>query len=620
MMKQIMAVMAGILLFWGSISELVAEENQSANIIVLKKADILAYDASTIVELINMLQGINTTEAGSISMGGFSASDIIVTLDGRPINDQTISAKYVNWGEVDYSTISRIEIHKISSRCSGGEIKIFTQRKGDKFGGRVKAWEGIMDNRGADGSIRQGKGDYFVSAAHNWSTEGEHHHNNNDKEHTATSLKAAVKKVFSLSSSVTYSSDEEGSSIYSYDTPEKTRPADSDDYYPDPTKACYRKKRESYGGVINFERGDFFTELFMNDHLKENHATGVEKDENGDVIYKTDEQGNVSTIPFLGGNEVEVMEYGTKLGVSKQAYEYGLRSIFTTADFSKTSTKGITTDGDADEYFLDLYGATHWRGFAVSANLYYHEEYGLDAFPKLAYSYQFKPYYLDISLTATKKYPSFFQKYFSTSTTRANPDLDPQTNVCLTFKIGGDHLFGKNRVGWQLSPFFNKAYGRFYTHTYFKLDENGENKVDYTGYDNLDESYWTGGDVILTYDYNGWTGMDLRFTYEYTRDEVHDSSFSYISPYKFKGRFYLKPLENLSLQLWATYYSNRFADQEETYEMLWYYYLDFKATYQARKNVDLFLEVKNLTDFDYYVYRGYPGNCRRWWSGLEIRF
>ena len=244
----------------------------------------------------------------------------------------------------------------------------------------------------------------------------------------------------------------------------------------------------------------------------------------------------------------------------------------------------------------------------------------MDVFPKLAYSYQFKPYFLDISLTATKKYPSFFQKYFSTSSVQANPDLDPQTNVCLTFKIGGDHQVGKNRIGWQLAPFFNKAYGLFYSHTYFEVDENGESSVDYKEYDNLDESYWTGGDVILTYDYDGWAGFDLRFTYDYTRDEVHDSSFSYTAPYKFKGRFYLKPLVNLNLQTWATYYSNRYADQAETYEMLWYYYLDFKATYRTHKNVDVFLEVKNLTDFDYYVYRGYPGNCRRWWLGMEVRF
>ena len=632
MRKQILvvaAVMAGVSFFWGNLSALRAEADQGANVIIMKKADILAYDATTIVELINMLPGINTTDSGTLSMGGFSASDIIVTLDGRPINDQTITAKYINWGEVDYSTISRIEIHKISSRCSGGEIKIFTQQKGDSFGGRLKAWQGIRDHQGIDGSINQGKGDYFFSAAHSWSTEGEHHHNNNDEEHTATSLKMAMKKKFALSGSFAFSRDEGGSAIFSYDTPEKTRPADCDDYYPDPTKARYQKKRESYGGVINFENGDFFSELFMNDHLKENHATGVKKDENGNVIYETDEQGNVSTIPFLGGNEADVLEYGAKVGISKKAYEYGLRSIFTTADFSKTSTQGVTTTGDADEYLLDLYASTHWKGFAVSANLFYHDDYGLDAFPKLAYSYPFNPYYIDISLTATKKYPSFFQKHFSTSSTRANPDLDPQTNICLTFKIGGDHQIGNSRIGWQLAPFFNKAYDRFYSQTYFQLDENGnpiidpetgKNKVDYQEYDNLDESYWTGGDAILTYDYDGWVGMDLRFTYEYTRDEVHNSSFSYISPYKFKGRLYLKPLKNINLQLWSTYYSNRYADQEETYKMLWYYYLDFKATYKALEKVDLFFEVQNLTDFDYYVYRGYPGNCRRWWVGLEIGF
>jgi hypothetical protein len=43
-------------------------------------------------------------------------------------------------------------------------------------------------------------------------------------------------------------------------------------------------------------------------------------------------------------------------------------------------------------------------------------------------------------------------------------------------------------------------------------------------------------------------------------------------------------------------------------------------TWHAKKKVDVFMEVKNLTDFDYYVYRGYPGNCRRWWIGMEIQF
>jgi len=36
--------------------------------------------------------------------------------------------------------------------------------------------------------------------------------------------------------------------------------------------------------------------------------------------------------------------------------------------------------------------------------------------------------------------------------------------------------------------------------------------------------------------------------------------------------------------------------------------------------VDLFFEIRNLTDFDYYVYRGYPGNCRRWWIVDEVSF
>jgi len=82
----------------------------------------------------------------------------------------------------------------------------------------------------------------------------------------------------------------------------------------------------------------------------------------------------------------------------------------------------------------------------------------------------------------------------------------------------------------------------------------------------------------------------------------------------------LKPINTLNIQFWYTYYSDRYADQAQTYKLLWYHYLDSKVTYCFKENTELFLEVKNLTDFDYYVYRGYPGNCRQWWLGVETKF
>jgi len=331
-----------------------------ANVIILSKEDITSYDASTIVELLNLLPGINTFEVGSLSMGGFNASDIIVTLDGRPINDQTITARYIKWAEVDFSSITRIEIHKISSRCSGGEINIFTEKRGARIEGRLMAWRGERDHKGINVSLSKGIGDYFFSVAHNYKTEGEHHHNNNDKEYTSTLVRFALERNFSLNGSFSYSKDKKGSAIWSYDTPAKTRPAKSDDYYPDPSKPRYRKKRESYGGVINFGQGDFYTELFTNDHWKENKATGVRRDKEGNIIYEVDEEGNVSTIPFQGRNEVNVKEYGGKVGIKKKDYNYGLRSILYTADFSKTSSTGETTEGNADEYLLDLFSGWRW--------------------------------------------------------------------------------------------------------------------------------------------------------------------------------------------------------------------------------------------------------------------
>jgi hypothetical protein len=328
-------------------------DNLGANVIILSKEDIDSYDASTIVELLNMLPGINTSDVGSLSMGGFNASDIIVTLDGRPINDQTITARYIKWSEVDYPSITKIEIHKISSRCSGGEINLFTEKRGDRVEGRFMAWRGARDHKGVNASLSKGIGDYFFSVAHNYKTEGEHHHNNNDAEYTSTLARFAWERNFSLNGSFSYSRDDKGSAIWSYDTPEKTRPAKSDDYYPDPSRPRYRKKRESYGGVINFDQDNLYAELFTNDHWKENKATGVHRDEEGNIIYEVDEGGNVNTIPYRRRNEVNVREYGGKIGIKKENYDYGLRSVLYTADFSKTSeSTGETTEGDADEYLV----------------------------------------------------------------------------------------------------------------------------------------------------------------------------------------------------------------------------------------------------------------------------
>lgn len=86
---------------------------------------------------------------------------------------------------------------------------------------------------------------------------------------------------------------------FSYDTEEMTRPADSDDYYPDPTKSRYRDARESYGAVINFGKGDLSSEVFINDNHKENWATGVKHDEDGNVIYEADDNGQ-GTCPWRG--------------------------------------------------------------------------------------------------------------------------------------------------------------------------------------------------------------------------------------------------------------------------------------------------------------------------------
>ncbi len=267
------SVIMVILGIWGTIciaaesQKIAHEDDLGANVIILNKKEIQSYNVSTIVELLNRLPGISTTQFGLLNMGGFNASDIIVILDGRPINDQTITAKYVKWGEVDFSSVERVEIYKISSRCSGGEIKIFTQKKSEEVGGLLKTWRGAREHKGISSSCKWTNWEF----SHNYETEGEHHHNNNDKERSNSIFKFGWKRI---NSSFFYSEEDKGSAIYSYNTPQKTRPVESDEYYPDPTKPRYREKLRSYGGVANSKFDDFYIELFVNDHLKKTKQLG----------------------------------------------------------------------------------------------------------------------------------------------------------------------------------------------------------------------------------------------------------------------------------------------------------------------------------------------------------
>ena len=608
---------------WGS------EDKHNSNVIILTKDSIHTFNASTIVELLNLLPGISASESGPVGMGGFYASDIIVTLDGRPINDQTTTSKYVKWSEVDFYSIDKIEIYKISSRCAGGEIKIFTQKGGNKRGGQIKTWVGDNDYKSINASYNLSKGPFYWNLSHNYNTKGEHHHNNNDKQRNGSTVQMCWEKDFTISSSFSYLKEEAGSALWSYGVPDCSRPKKDKNYFPEPNKPLSRKELNSLGTVLNINIKDLYSEFFFNNHQKENWQTGVKKDSDGNIVYVVDTNNQVFTTPYRGRNEVNVKEFGGDAGVRKKNYNVGFRAINYVCDFSKTSNAtGIMSKGAANEYLLDLSGAWSWKGLTLSTNLFYHKEFGINIFPKIAFGQSFKPLYYDISFTSTKKYPSFFERYFSTGSTRANQNLKPQTNLCATLKIGSKYQLSGYKIEWQLAPYFNKAYNKTYTHTYFKTDTNnvplidslsGKTIVDYRQYENLEKAYWTGIDIILKQKFREWGGIDGCFTIKRTFDEVHNSSFAYIAPYVFKGNVFIKPLKNLCLNLRYTYYSGKYADQAETYEMLWYHYLNFKTDYLLKKNTKLFLEIKNLTDFDYYVYRGYPGSSRQWWVGIETK-
>ena len=113
-------------------------EKVPASVSVVTAKEIAAHNYSSTAQALGQLPGVYLSPVGDggISMRGFGSADILVIVDGQPINNGWNGA--VDWSMIPIQNIERIEVVRgaasslYGGRAVGGVIQIITKKSKDE--------------------------------------------------------------------------------------------------------------------------------------------------------------------------------------------------------------------------------------------------------------------------------------------------------------------------------------------------------------------------------------------------------------------------------------------------------------------------------------------------------
>jgi outer membrane receptor protein involved in Fe transport len=160
----------------------VASESAPASITIITSDEIAAFGYTTLVEAVNAVRGMftsNDRSYESIGINGFSppgdyTNRVLVLIDGHPINDVVTGQGYVGHDfDVDLANVARIEIVRgpgsvlYGTGALFGVINVVTRRASEGSHGAVNSTAGTMGlvSGRATASARKGDADLMVSVA-----------------------------------------------------------------------------------------------------------------------------------------------------------------------------------------------------------------------------------------------------------------------------------------------------------------------------------------------------------------------------------------------------------------------------------------------------------------------
>lgn len=558
---------------------------ETKSYILITEDDIARLSAGKIQTVLNMVPGVNAGDS-SISIRGINR--VKVVLDGKIINDPTSSHGGVKWESVSLQAIESIKVYKNSggaafgNNASGGAIVINT-REQNETSGFVQSYFGNFDTFHTYLSCQSRVDKFSLSAATGYDkTDG--FKPNSDKEKTLIqgdlSFSPDDETRFSVFASK-ISEDRGSSGLNAYPTPEA------------------RYSYDLFTGLFTADVWGFTNRLSYTDARK-NNINPVKNLDKVLCIEKIREELtrqvpwdllNIQGDLVLGGGFEKATATSTGFSARDEINEWGFATLST----------------QLDSMPVDL-------PVQISLGLRFENFSGFDGYfsPEFTAGIQKNGWRARINLSRTHNIPSFYQRYFQSSSMLPNPDLTPEQADNMSLSLSWE-IF--SNITLDLSPFYNRITDRI---TYIRNGPTGS-------YVNLGKVTYKGLDISC--DMKLWKDLKLKTTYTYLEAKDDNTGLFITSKSKHRALANLvyNPANPFCLRLSVKYVSKVFSNKANTKEIDGYTTGSMRMEYQKKifrmgEPVTFFVEVKNITDKFYLYADGYSAPPRTWITGVQVKF
>lgn len=544
--------------------------------IIVTEEDVKSMNVHTMVDLLNQIPGITATE-NSVSFRGMQTQNILVLLDGRVINNPVDPHRKVNWGMISIRNIERIEIYKgrgsalYGEDTSGGVISITTKKIPQMSQGNIEASYGSFNTQRYE--INYGRNIKAFGIALSGGMEKSDGFRPNDDEETKR-----------LGAKLSYGQDQGKTLTLSLDHSKADKGDPGRIYSPTPHA---RRGEEDWGSTLVIPIGQVKIKTHLSSFKKRytNPATHLDVNlESWSLREQLSAKINPGRFgPISLGLDAETAHVeGNKVAPKAEQKN----SVYTTKEIEWKKVPLILNIGIRGGIYSDFPSVLN---------------------PEVGLNYKGGILHVGASISKSNNIPTFLQRYYQTTYTRPNPELEMEkaTNYSLSlspqldFPLEGTISFFRNEIKDRI--------------TYSKgADGIGT-------YINLGSVTRSGIETSLSCRPSSQLLAKTSYTYLVAKDDVTGKYIVYSPKHKLDLYLQWRPIQALTFTVNGKYLSMSFIKIDNSESIPGYFVANADLSYQWKK-AKIFVKVANLFDRNYEVLDGYPGSPMSWTIGIHYEF
>ncbi len=571
-------------------------DDASRKVEIITKEDIEASGAKDISEVLSALPSVDMTNYGglgalkNIRMRGATPSQVLVLMDGRPLNSPRD-------GEVDLSTIPLDNIEQIEvvpgaasslygSQAMGGTINIITKTppvSGQKteFTTRFGSFRTYIEN--LSHGARVGKFGYMVSGGYE-SSEGFRANSAFNSKDFNAKFDYKLNDTNTLGINCGFYKNRAG-------TPGPITAPDNDDT---------QVQTKNYIGLNWDSRIDETTGIyanFYNDYdrieFSENSAGSIYDVALSRSIHTTKVQGldlrfNKKLFDFYnfiaGFNHVKNLNDST----SSAKHKYTVNAGYIENNFDFSDKAKLSVSGRVDDY--SNFGAE----FNPSINFLYNLWEGASIHSLVSRSF---------------RAPTFNDLYWpDEGWTKGNPDLKPEKGV--NYELGFDT---------KVSKYFSTGV-TYYRNDFSDLINWAPDENDVWQPQNVGRAVINGAELVNKFYPFENLEVGLNYTFLSARDKKTNKYLIYQPKNKVDFSLKYKKFHGFDFELAGNWTGQRFHDSANTVKVKPYFLLNFNVTKKIRENYTVFLSLDNLLNKEYQIVEYYPTPGLSVNGGVKVEF